>query len=122
MEDRYPHEADTVELEPIAQRLDANTGASGIGGVRGERVVIHAAQNLCRFVGSKQRNRGSLASHGKAEGPQIVETENVIGVAVRIENGIDASQVIAQRLFTKVRTGVDDEDAVAVGFVPTQQA
>src|SRR5579863_1945529 len=122
MEDRNPHEADTVELEPIAQRLDANTGASGIGGVRGERVVIHAAQNLCRFVGSKQRNRGSFASHGKAEGPQIVETENVIGVAVRVENGIDASQLMTQRLFTKVRTGVDDQNALAIRVVPAQQA
>src|SRR6266404_3554146 len=38
---------------------------------------------------------------------QVVDSENVVGVRVSVEHGIKLGDLFAQRLFTKVRRGVD---------------
>jgi len=51
----------------------------------------------------------------KAEGAQIVEAHDVVGVAVGIQNGIDAANSFAHGLSVKVRAGVNQDRVAIVG-------
>jgi hypothetical protein len=42
-------------------------------------------------------------------GANVVETQNVIGVAVRVKNGVEPIQLFAHGLKAEVRRGVDDD-------------
>ena len=49
----------------------------------------------------------------EAEGAEVVHAEDVVGVAVGVEDGVDAADVLADGLGVEVGAGVD-EDVVAV--------
>jgi hypothetical protein len=49
----------------------------------------------------------------KAEGPQIVDAENVVRMGVGLEHGIDPGDVFANRLLAKVGGGVNQNDLAA---------
>ena len=42
-----------------------------------------------------------------SQGPQIVDSEDVVGMRVSVEHGIELRNVFAERLFAKVGRGVD---------------
>lgn len=44
-----------------------------------------------------------------AEGADFIEARDVIDVLVGVEDGVDGGDVLAERLFVKVRAGVDEE-------------
>ena len=49
----------------------------------------------------------------RVEAPQLVEAEDVVGVAVRVEHRVDAGQLEAQGLGPQVRGGVDQDRGAA---------
>ena len=56
---------------------------------------------------------GQIVLAAEAERAQVVEAQDVVGVAVGVEDGVDAPDFFAQGLRVEVRAGVD-EDGVAV--------
>ena len=50
------------------------------------------------------------------EWPQVVDAQNVVGVRVGIKHGVDMSNIFADCLRIKVRSGIDQDD-----FIPELQ-
>src|SRR6266436_5661750 len=50
----------------------------------------------------------------KAQRPQIVDSENVIGMSVRVEHCIEAANVLSDSLLSEIRSGIDQNAAPAV--------
>ncbi len=50
----------------------------------------------------------------EVEGTQVVEAEDVVGVGVGEQHGVDAFDLGVEGLLTEVRPGVNDDDAFAV--------
>ncbi len=50
-------------------------------------------------------------SETKVQRPDVVETKNVIGMAVRDQNGVEMFQPEAQRLLTKIGRRIDQHGA-----------
>lgn len=48
----------------------------------------------------------------EGERAQIIEAEDVVGVGVGVEDGIDVADFFAQNLFAEVRAGVDEDTMV----------
>ena len=46
-------------------------------------------------------------------GPQVVESEQVVGVIVREQHGVDDADPLAQQLQTQLRRRVDEQIALA---------
>ena len=51
----------------------------------------------------------------EAEGAEVVQAEDVVGVAVGVEDGVDAADAFAEGLGVEVGAGVDEDDVVVVG-------
>jgi hypothetical protein len=51
----------------------------------------------------------------KAEGAEVVEAEDVVGVSVGVEDGVDVAKVFADGLGMEVLAGVDQDGVVVVG-------
>ena len=105
----------------IAKRLDVNPCAVGIGGRGRKRVVVDAAQHFFRGLRRVQGNVTAFAKDCEAQRSKIIKAENMIGVPVRVENSVHASQSAAQSLLAEVWTGIDDHDPFPLTFVPSQQ-
>jgi len=58
---------------------------------------------------------GEVAFNAEAEGAEVVEAHDVVGVAVGVEDGVDAADVLADGLGVEVRAGVDEDGAIVVG-------
>ena len=78
-----------------------------------EDVAEHVAQKFAvARRGIERQLTGPVAIGERA---QVVDAENVVGVGVRVEDGVELSDVFAQGLFAKVGRGVDENVAVVVG-------
>ena len=86
-----------------------------------ECVVVNATQRLFGKRRRVERNVTAFAKDGKTQGSQVVETKDVIGMAMGIEDGIDSGELIAQGLLAEVRPGIDQHNAVLGSVVPLQQ-
>ena len=69
-----------------------------------ERVVEHSLNSGCGGIISVQRNRFRVV---EGQRPQVVHSENVVRVAVRIQHGIDTHESFADGLRVKVRARID---------------
>ena len=98
----------------IAQRLDMHAGPIWISRLRRKRVVVNAAQRLFGLGRCVERNLSAFAKDRKAQRPQIVQPEDVVGMAVGIENCVNAGELVAQCLFAKIRPGIDQHHTIAV--------
>jgi hypothetical protein len=56
------------------------------------------------------------AALDEVEHPQVVEAVDVVGVGVGEEHGIDAADVVNERLLAEVGRGVDEERAATAGI------
>ena len=79
--------------------------------VRVEDVAEHAAQKFGCFRARVERNATVAA---KAQRPQIVNAQNVIGVSMGVENGVNLANFLANRLLAEIGTGVDENKLAAV--------
>src|SRR5260221_3745815 len=71
-----------------------------------EHVRKRAAQDVKCFGVRENRQRGFL-THVK--GPNVVETENVVSVGVREEDGVEPLKADAKGLLAEVRRRVNDD-------------
>jgi hypothetical protein len=97
----------------IAPNISIGEPASGAGGVAvlgAKRVSEDAVQDRDRRSVSEKRDAAGIAERERA---QIVHAENVVGVVVCVEDGVDPGETLADGLRVEVRAGVD-EDRVAV--------
>ena len=90
--------------------LDAR--ASGVAVFLAEGVLEDAFDVVRGFLVGID---GQVVVPAKAEGTEIVETHDVIGVAVGVEDGIDATNAFAQGLGVEVGAGIDQHGVVVVG-------
>src|ERR1019366_7318082 len=77
--------------------------------LRFENIAEHTAQKIAC---SRRRIKGQLTRLVTiGQRPQVVDSEDVVGVSVRIEDGIEVRDLFAQRLLAKVRRAVDHDVA-----------
>ncbi len=108
-------EARSEQFDRAVDRMKVNLRQSAklVFGV--EDVAEHVAQE---FAGSrrgiKRQLIGLVLIRQRA---QVVDSEDVVGVGVGVEHGIELGDLFAQRLFTKVRRGVDQDMAGIVARI-----
>ena len=109
-------EAGSEEIEACAGRgVDAvkfDAGAGGIAVFGAEGVLEDSLDGRGGVVVGVD---GEVAFGVKAEGAEVVEAHDVVGVAVGVEDCIDAADVFADGLGVKVRTSVDEDGVAVVG-------
>jgi hypothetical protein len=49
-----------------------------------------------------------------ATSPQVVDAENMVGVGMGVEHGIDPRNILAHGLRVKIRSGVDEHDLAVI--------
>ena len=78
--------------------------------MRGDAVedVVRTSAGSSSHVGAVRVARDRRALQ-RVEAPQLVEPEDVIGVAVREEDRVDARDAVAQRLLPKIGRRVDED-------------
>jgi len=86
-------------------------GAAGFVAGVGEDVFEDAADDV---EGGLAAVDGDVAGLAEVEGADVVETENVVGVAVGEEDGVELGDADAEGLITEVGGGVDDDVFVVV--------
>src|ERR1700676_2386855 len=105
-------EARSEQFDGAVDRMKVNLRQSSkfIFGLKD--VAKHFAQEFARLRRciKRQLARDVLIS----QRPQIVDSEDVVGVRVSVEYGVELRDFFAQRLFAKVRRGVDQDVASAV--------
>ncbi len=109
-------EAGAEEIEARAGRgVDAvklDAGAGGIAVLGAEGVFEDALDGGGGVVVGVD---GQVAFDAEAEGAEVVEAHDVVGVAVGVEDGIDVADVFADGLGVEVGAGVDEDGVVVVG-------
>ncbi len=96
----------------VVDAVELNAGAGGVAVVGAEGVVEDALDGVCGLVVGVD---GKAVRDLEAEGAKVVEAEDVVGVAVGVEDGVDVADVLADGLGVEVRAGVDEDDVVVVG-------
>ena len=109
-------EAGSEEIEARAgcgvDAVKLHAGAGGIAVLGAEGVFEDAFEGVgCGVVGVD----GEIAFDVKAEGAEVVEAHDVVGVAVGVEDGVDAADVFADGLGVEVGAGVDEDGVAVVG-------
>src|SRR5580698_6376852 len=117
----YAIEFDAVNQGAVGERLQPDARAVRISGFGRECVVVDAFENFTRLRRCIKRYRTRLAIDDEAQRAQVVEAEDMIRVAVRVEHRVHAPYAAAQCLLAEVRTGIDDDDALAHALAPAQK-
>ena len=109
-------EAGAEELDACAgcgiDAMDLNAGAGGVAVFVAEGVLEDALDGVGGGVVGVD---GEVALVVKAEGAEVVEAHDVVGVAVGVEDGVDAADFFADGLGVKVGAGVDEDGVAVVG-------
>ena len=58
---------------------------------------------------------GEVVVPAKAEGTQVVEAHDVVGVAMGVEDSIDLTDAFAEGLGVEIRAGIDEHDVAVIG-------
>ena len=104
---RYRLDADGPDIEPPVNGGERHLRDAAAFFIRRvEHVRKRAAQIGARPLVGVGRNR---ARPHDVEPPHLIEAHDVIGVAVRVENGIDARDVVGQRLLPQVGGRIDED-------------
>ena len=77
-----------------------------------ENVIEGASEDVESFSRRENGERGVLAH---VERPNVVESENVIGVGVREEDGVKALEADAKGLLAKIGRGVNNDVLTVAG-------
>ena len=108
VQQRHRHDLDAAERERAGDREQRQLRQAAAGLPRRlEDVREHLAQARRPCAASREaRDRRLLHL---VEPPHIVEPEDVIGVAVREQDRVDAADVVGERLRAQVGRGVDED-------------
>src|SRR5271157_1445915 len=101
------------QLQRPIHGMYLNLGEAAVFVIRFEDVAKDAAQHLRGLIAGEERNLSASGCTREAERPDVVQPENVIGVAVRVEYGVDLPDALTDGLLAEVRRGVN-EDGVSV--------
>ena len=86
--------------------MQCDAGAGGVAVDLAEGVFEDALDGVGGGVVGVERE---LAAVAEAEGAEVVHAEDVVGVAVGVEDGVEAADVFADGLGVEVGTGVDED-------------
>ena len=92
--------------------IHVDTGAGGITINRAEGVVEDSLDDLCGCVVSVESDPFRTS---EAERTKVIHAEDVVGVCVCVENGIDGMEVFADGLCMEVLAGVDQDVVIVIG-------
>ena len=95
----------------LVDAVEADAGAGGIAVEGAEGVVEDALDGV---GGGGVGVEGEGVGVFEAEGAEVVEAEDVVGVRVGVEDGVDAGEVLAECLRVEVGAGVDEDGFVLV--------
>ena len=108
--ERDGHKLDAHQFERGVHDMQINAGDAALRGCAVKNVGKGAAQYAEGFFRAVDRERRFLADVERAN---VVEPEDVVGVVVGEEDGVEAIEADAEGLLAKVGRGVDD-DVLAV--------
>lgn len=112
VEERDGDDGFSKEIEGSAgEGLDSEMGAAGFLFAIGEDVLEDAADDVEGVGAAVDGDVGLLP---EIKGADIVEAEDVVGVAVSEENGVEFGDAGAEGLVAEVGGGVDDDFAAPV--------
>ena len=92
--------------------MDLYAGAGGVAVLLAEGVLEDALDGGGGVVVGVDGEVGAVV---EGEGAQVVEAHDVVGVAVGVEDGVDAADIFAEGLGVEVGAGVDEDGVVVVG-------
>ena len=90
--------------------VSGEAGAAGFGGRLVEDVLKSAADGDEGFGGGVD---GDIVFLHEVEGANIVEAEDVVGVGVGVEDGVEAVDLVAEGLIAEIGRGVNEDALVA---------
>src|ERR1019366_6529937 len=76
--------------------------------IRLEDVAENATQGLRRGLAGIKRNLAATGDAREAELPHVVESQNVIGMAVGVKHGVNFTNAFTESLLAEVGRGVDE--------------
>ena len=93
MQHRHASEIDAMYAGAVAERLDVNPCTVGISGLREKTCSRKCGEALLPSVrDAYKRNVTAFAKDSEAQRSKIIKTEDMIGVPMRIEDSVHASQ------------------------------
>lgn len=109
MEDGHALEGDAEDFGGLGifEWVELNAGAMRVRGVGGEGVVEDVAKDgRGGLVGVEGQEAGLV---GEAERAEVVEAEDVVGMGVGVEDGVEVMDALANGLLAEVGAGIDDD-------------
>ncbi len=110
-------EAGSEEVDRLAlfEAIELHAGDGGAPAGRPEGVVEDALDGGGGLVVGIE---GERVDQGEGQGAQVVHAEDVVGVGVREEDGVDVGDAFADGLGVEVRAGVDEDGVVCTVVMP----
>ncbi len=106
MEQRNGNKRDAEKLERALDSVQRNTRHGAERRFVIEYIGEDAPDEAKRFFVAVDRQRRALTD---IEGANVIKTEDVVGVAVREQNGVKAFQSNAEGLLAEVRRGINHD-------------
>src|SRR5262249_47512493 len=94
------------QVQRTAYGMDLDLRQSAVFVIAVEDVAEDAAQHALGSLAGIQRNLAAAGDARKAERPDVVEAEDVVGMAVRVEYRVNPANALADCLLAKIRSGV----------------
>jgi hypothetical protein len=111
MNHRHRLKAGAKQLHRTVDRLEFHLSNAAEFVVGIENVSEHASQELSRLGPRVKRDLGRAM---KAEWPEVINSEDVVGMRVRVKHRIDVLDLRPYRLLAKVGCGIDQYDPPVV--------
>jgi hypothetical protein len=109
--DSYGNEGRAEEFDGCGDVVKLDLGESAEFVIGFEDVLEDRTQGASGALVGVERKLASSGDAGKAERTEIVEAENVVSMAVGVEDGVDAIDPLANGLFAEVGRCVDENAA-----------
>src|SRR5689334_3006208 len=111
MKDSHRLETGAKQFQRAVDQVHLYSGNSTVFVLCVEDILEHSLQGLRCGAVSIEWN---LIAAAKAQWPDIVKTQNMVGMTMSIENGIEACNALANCLLAKIRRRVDQHTAAFV--------
>ena len=107
----HGRETRSKDIDGTIDRLQFNLRQSTVLIVGVEDVAEDIAQNPRGVFAGVQRNLGAAGNARKTQRPNIIESKDVVGMAVGVNDRVDLADLLADGLLTEVGRGVDENGA-----------
>ena len=111
MQQRYALESNSGHIGGVAV-IEAANGYAGAG-----RVLVFLregiAENALKDVGGSVVGvEGEAAGVAEAQWAQVIHAEDVVGVSVSVEDGVDVAYLLAESLAAEIRASIDHDGLI----------